>query len=275
MHEVTAKMGKLSIGPKTPASAGGGLRMVLYPNVHAVYLPIPDACTSYVEYLDKAKGQVRAEFAAFIRSISSAEQTLSGGDITTEDNYFRDGELLLSNGEQCDLKTLGGHLILHERKLFYGNYNKTRQTISFTKGGSWPNECNSWLGNESMSKILDLGYVGECISEFDACNKHLSAKEPSRVLAAIADPRVRQQVDWQSPSQAALARSHVSMNKRQEELARSMRFNVEGVQGPPGTGKSTLIYHLTESFVPSGSVVLCCAVQNKAIDSLAEKFSKR
>lgn len=41
-----------------------------------------------------------------------------------------------------------------------------------------------------------------------------------------------------------------------------------------GTGKSTVIYHIIRSFLPPNEVTLACCVQNKAVDSIAEKLVK-
>jgi uncharacterized protein YjfI (DUF2170 family) len=48
--------------------------------------------------------------------------------------------------------------------------------------------------------------------------------------------------------------------------------SIEGIQGPPGTGKSTSIALLARYFIPLNEIILATCVQNKAVDSIAEKL---
>lgn len=272
---LTSALRGLRVSPSKPRTElNAGLRMILHPDTSASYTTIPDS-SSTSSYLSLVKAHIRAEYACFIRSVSSAEQKIRPLAQAMDKHTFGGGEVMLTTGEPVDVEALSGHLMLFACTLYYARYSKTHGTVSFARGGSWPNSCNTHLGTESYSTLLDLGYAGEYVSELEACVAHESGEAPaSSLLEAIANPARRQLVPWERPSMHSLTLSPVPINARQYELAAGMRYSVEGVQGPPGTGKSTLIYHLTESFVPTGSIVLCCAVQNKAIDSLAEKFSK-
>lgn len=64
----------------------------------------------------------------------------------------------------------------------------------------------------------------------------------------------------------------VPSNEVQRDAVNALQCSIEGIQGPPGTGKSTTIFHILNSRVPKDKVAIVTCVQNKAVDSIAEKL---
>lgn len=79
-----------------------------------------------------------------------------GIDITCDrEERFNAGMLKLAESdEDVQLESLGGHLILHHKRMYYGHYNKRTDTLSFTSGSSWPNVCSYHLGMLSEEMLL-------------------------------------------------------------------------------------------------------------------------
>ena len=89
------------------------------------------------------------------------------------------------------------------------------------------------------------------------------------VLACVANPNRRTPFVYNTG--AHIDTSNIGCNAVQEGILRSMTTNIEGIQGPPGTGKSTTIFHILNSLILDAALVTC--VQNKAVDSIAEKLA--
>ena len=81
----------------------------------------------------------------------------------------------------------------------------------------------------------------------------------------------RRRVLWKAPLGLTHARS-TPLNQSQHAALDGLKWDVELICGPPATGKSTTIHALAIECVEPDDVVLICAVQNRAIEALADKF---
>ena len=119
-------------------------------------------------------------------------------------------------------------------------------------------------------RLFVIGYVRTYfVDVLAAMNVLKSPATIPPVLKCIANPLQRQ--PFQYNTAAVIDSSNIGCNKVQETILRSMSTNIEGIQGPPGTGKSTTIFHILNSMLEDAAVVTC--VQNKAVDSIAEKLA--
>jgi hypothetical protein len=116
-------------------------------------------------------------------------------------------------------------------------------------------------------------YIGDSISEYKACVKLLKESMENELLAAVADPSRRKLVRFLTPSREEIDLGQkIPINDGQFAILSSLSQSIEGIQGPPGTGKSTSIALLARHFIPADEVILATCVQNKAVDSIAEKL---
>jgi hypothetical protein len=58
----------------------------------------------------------------------------------------------------------------------------------------------------------------------------------------------------------------------QKTLLNSLAYQLEGIQGPPGCGKTSLICCIIRSILPKHGLVLVTAVQNRAVEEVAERL---
>ena len=123
--------------------------------------------------------------------------------------------------------------------------------------------------------VLDLGYIGDFLDDHAACCKLLLQVETGHVsplLAAVADPQLRQLSKWHSGS-VQQDTSTVAINTEQRDAVAGLAYEIEGIQGPPGTGKSTTIHWIIKTRLAPGDVALATCVQNKALGAIAEKLA--
>lgn len=190
-----------------------------------------------------------------------------------------------------ELQELHEHLLVIDGRLYLGQFRANELTLAAGQAYSEVNAAAAFSDELVESQplygdgaavgstrriVYDLGYIGDCLNEYRACQHWLAIPEESwpAILCATADPLRRRPVQYQSPPGTAFGTS-VSINARQKRVLDGLRFNIEGIQGPPGTGKSTVIYHITTRYLDgSNSVTLATCVGNKAVDAIAEKFAK-
>jgi len=131
-------------------------------------------------------------------------------------------------------------------------------------------DCARYYSSDSERRMFVMGYVRPFYVDALAAMEFIAnpASVPP-VLKCVADPTARRPFAYNAG--AAIDASRIGCNTVQESILRSMGTNIEGIQGPPGTGKSTTIFHIISSLVPDAALVTC--VQNKAVDSIAEKLA--
>jgi hypothetical protein len=131
-------------------------------------------------------------------------------------------------------------------------------------------ECARFYDNDSVRRMFVMGYIRPYHADMVAAMEFI--QKPASIpliLRCIANPTLREPFRYNST--APVDTSHIGCNAVQESILRSMRTNIEGIQGPPGTGKSTTIFHIINSLITDAALVTC--VQNKAVDSIAEKLA--
>jgi DNA polymerase III delta prime subunit len=126
-----------------------------------------------------------------------------------------------------------------------------------------------------------IGYIGDLVSAWKATaelrcaltgGKTRTGGAPAlALLGALRSNGAIANGDWMQPLAAHAMRS-MPLNVSQHAALAGLSQNLQLIRGPPGTGKSTTIYALVVECVPKHESVLICAVQNKAIEALAEKF---
>jgi hypothetical protein len=119
-----------------------------------------------------------------------------------------------------------------------------------------------------------LGYVKPYISELSAVQafqKH--PRQGGKMLAVLASPATRDKFAYNTVSTGLHDFSSVvPSNELQRAIISGLDARIECIQGPPGTGKSTTIFHIMQSAIPSRYHCIITCVQNKALDSIAEKL---
>lgn len=128
---------------------------------------------------------------------------------------------------------------------------------------------NNWFRSAHGSpQYRSLGYVGDGLNCLAAIAAITRSGRSSPLLTAVADPRRRSLGSWRAPTDVS------GLNAGQEAALRGLRRNIEAISGPPGTGKSTMIAAIAREALPSGSCAVVSAVQNRAIESIAEKLAR-
>jgi DNA polymerase III delta prime subunit len=240
---------------------------------HTTYQTVPIA-SSINEYLRIVKSNILSEYSGFLNQSSQTkiEAKFSfdkyGYVIVTHARQSRD----LPKPEDISLPELHHHAMIYQGHLCISRYHGAKKVIILKESGRWEgrriptNVFNDFYGYE---EIIDLGYIGDLLNEYSACNA-IYISTPS-IMHSIIDPRNRRRVEY--GKHIPLSDS-VPINDRQLLILNNLQYDIEAIQGPPGTGKSTTIYHIVNSFLPEGSVTLATCVQNKAVDAIAEKFAK-
>ncbi len=124
-----------------------------------------------------------------------------------------------------------------------------------------------------------VGYVKPYFEELMAVNElQLKLRTRSRedgmlsMLSMLANPMTRGEFMFNSGGGTELSDDKVPMNELQRTIIGGLGKKIECIQGPPGTGKSTTIFHIVQGAIPAGYHAIVTCVQNKALDSIAEKL---
>lgn len=119
-----------------------------------------------------------------------------------------------------------------------------------------------------------VGFVHPCYAEVSAILElmHDPRHTKNCMLLAVADPFNRCPFAFRGGGEDAEFSDKVPINTPQRTIVEMLDRNLECIQGPPGTGKSTTIFHIVQTAVPAGYHAIVACVQNKALDSIAEKL---
>ena len=120
-------------------------------------------------------------------------------------------------------------------------------------------------------QVFLMGFVGSYMKDIKASIR--AQERRYLLLESIADSNRLMPFNYQKATITEDTPMTIKINSRQLQCLRGLKSNVEGIQGPPGTGKSTTIFHLLNSFVPADYLAIVTCVQNKAVDSIAEKLA--
>ena len=120
--------------------------------------------------------------------------------------------------------------------------------------------------------MREVGYVGSYVNDMAALmlQARCCSSDLGRGLWALG--RVPAPVGF-APAPDTLCAS-VPISAAQDRAVREIGHVFELVHGPPGTGKSTTIFHIVHARAARDAVSIVTAIQNKAIDALAEKFAR-
>jgi hypothetical protein len=156
------------------------------------------------------------------------------------------------------------HLLLPKR-----NEGEGSESLVLKAGRRIEDRFNT--GDASFFHVV--GYVQPYFAELSAI-KELESKLKARkddisLLSMLAAPATRGEFAYNPDKTFS---ELVPSNELQRTIIENLRHKIECIQGPPGTGKSTTIFHIVQSAVPAGYHAIVTCVQNKAVDSIAEKL---
>ena len=156
------------------------------------------------------------------------------------------------------------HLLLPKR-----NEGDASESLVLKTGRRIEDRFNT--GDASFFHVV--GYVQPYFAELSAIKELESKLKAHRddisLLSMLAAPATRGEFSY-NPDKAFS--ELVPSNELQRTIIENLRHKIECIQGPPGTGKSTTIFHIVQSAVPAGYHAIVTCVQNKAVDSIAEKL---
>jgi hypothetical protein len=236
----------------------------LYPTSHNFQSHSPSANPNI--YLNKNKNNILSEHWALIQNSSTPAKfpvsipIKNGKDIVSA---------IKANAPDDIVDLLDLHLnfgVLNNRFCIL-EYHNSDDSLYIHKGK------NKTMPFPSKNVFHNYGYIGDSISEYKACLTLLSLKPFSALLTATADPTKRKSVKFLTPTRAEINLGQkIPINDGQFSILSGLSQSIEGIQGPPGTGKSTSIALLARHFIPRNEIILATCVQNKAVDSIAEKL---
>ena len=118
-----------------------------------------------------------------------------------------------------------------------------------------------------------VGFMHPYYAELGAIQELLQLRGKNDMLVTLANPCNRCPFPFCGGEGCEFSEK-VPINERQRTIIEMMDRNLECIQGPPGTGKSTTIFHIVQTAVPAGYHAIITCVQNKALDSIAEKLGQ-
>lgn len=242
--------------------------------------PFPDNGMSVNQYLTVVRRGILAEFHAFVRKsfpprayhgwqedrliTHRVVASYKGND--DEGNEHYKFEL---DDTSMGIKDLNGSLCIFRNYLCLVNVNGNDD--GFLQRGIDLEDIN-FDDNEvcysTDDRVFVIGYAGSYVNELAAVLEMMESPVP--ILKSIADPRKRRVV---AMPMGSLDLSE-NLNAEQHAAICGLRYDVEGIQGPPGTGKSTTIDSIIRRRMQPLTCALVTCVQNKAVDSVAEKLAK-
>jgi hypothetical protein len=233
-----------------------GLRPFLHPDLAAVFKDLPPR-SNVTNYLKAAARNVLAEYrlsleesnAVFVSfTLVPPEQLGSDSD---EDDIFALSVLSVPRNDseeasEVELKDLHNHVGVWQGNIAILAYaeidlEKPGSTADApVMAGPTPVLCiltgARWVGrpfdvDDDGTIFVDLGYVGDAINEHAAALALLEREDrkPSSLLRSVADPQLRREAAYRTPSAAFT--SVVPINAMQRSVLDGMRDDVEAIQG--------------------------------------------
>jgi len=239
-----------------------------------------ESCASY---LRKCKNNLHAEIWAFYQSkINPSFKTWRDALMTRV--YFDDGSFPTITALYTDtrhdsvfeLQDAGWSLAVLNNRLFLLIPKRDKETGDLTLKMVQGAEISDSHATGSSSYMHLMGYVKPYFTDLSAIvqlQKGVAEKnlpnDQLLMLKQVAAPELRVPFAFATDRRFSDA---VPSNEMQRTVIRSLSNGIECIQGPPGTGKSTTIFHILQSLLPSDKKAIVTCVQNKAIDSIAEKL---
>ena len=119
-----------------------------------------------------------------------------------------------------------------------------------------------------------VGYVQPYYAELSAIKEFqlkLKGGKGDDMISMLANPSTRGEFLFNMGCMK-FSNEVVPINELQSTIIGGLSKKIECIQGPPGTGKSTTIFHIVQSAIPAGYHAIVTCIQNKALDSIAEKL---
>jgi|LauGreDrversion4_2_1035121.scaffolds.fasta_scaffold01480_2 hypothetical protein len=223
--------------------------------------------------------KVRPEFRAW-RDVLMDRVYFQSREVRDEDNVLRlvvGAFQDVTCSKAVDLKDLRWswvvwrdqlHLLLPPGKKMGAGAGED-DTLMFRAGCRVNDRYNS--GGDNFFHVV--GYVQPYYAELSAVKEfQLKVKGGKRdeMISMLANPSTRGEFLFNSRTE--FPEEMVPINELQHTIIGGLGKKIECIQGPPGTGKSTTIFHIVQSAIPAGYHAIVTCVQNKALDSIAEKL---
>jgi hypothetical protein len=222
----------------------------------------PDSCRAYFK---RMLAEVVAEYGAFVAQGRP-------GPLATKVTEFEKNKYTTSS-PGCDdvLEQFNCSLVVLDGAVWLATYNREEGFI-WLHGGSSIRVSDGCRRADASGVMREVGYVGSYVNDMAALM--LQARSCCSDLGRGLRTMVRVPVSAElAPAPAALCAS-VPASAAQTRAVRGVGHAYELVHGPPGTGKSTTIFHVVHARAKRDAVSIVTAMQNKAIDALAEKFAQ-
>jgi superfamily I DNA and/or RNA helicase len=120
-------------------------------------------------------------------------------------------------------------------------------------------------------KIVNMGYIGNLLHQYSASIQIIrNYNKYSYLYDSVLDPTIYIKGDYNdTTNNIDNTKIKNSKDRYQSKAMNELYNNIEIIHGPPGTGKTTLIMDIIKNKIPSHHNILCCAIQNQAIDVIA------
>lgn len=160
-------------------------------------------------------------------------------------------------------------LVVWENRLYLLLPNREAPGMLILKPGK---QLTDMYDSGSPEFFHVVGFMHPYYAELGAIQELLQHRGKNDMLVTLADPCNRCPFPFCGGEGCEFSEK-VPINEPQRTIIEMMDQNFECIQGPPGTGKSTTIFHIVQTAVPTGYHAIITCVQNKALDSIAEKLS--
>ena len=212
-------------------------------------------------YFDTLQINIIAEFKNFVNNfyedfnnIKYLENIVDGDKILIINNYdIMTNNILLIND---NIHFVSSQILIKDE-----NYNKITIYPQIKT-----NKC----------EIINMGYVGNLLHQYSASIQILRKYYKYKYFYdSVLDPSIYIKGDYND-----LINNNNNINnpdlkdRYQVNATNDLSNNIEIIHGPPGTGKTTLIMDIIKKKIPCHHTILCCAIQNQAIDVITNSLLK-
>lgn len=149
-----------------------------------------------------------------------------------------------------------------------------------------------WQAREALSRkalhlferaeptlFLRIAYVGDVVTALTSTRRlrrppqsNTSTASQNLLASLVPNGDGRVNISWDDPHDLHAEGRRVDLNESQHGALLGLQHNIELICGPPATGKSATIHALVTECL-GDDVAIVTAVQNRAIEALADKFA--
>ena len=260
-------------------STNNAIRSLLFPDaIEPIPVTPTESCNSY---LRKCKNNLVVEIAAFQESKLNPSHPNWRDAQMTKVYFERAGDYVSGifvdpkHTVPLDLQEAAWNIALFEESL-YLLVPKTNEIGTSLLKMIEGKRISDHHHTGSKHYMHLLGYVKPHymdLTTIELLENNLSEKKLSDsrrlMLKQVADPR---RIAPYAFSTGRPFKHIMPSNETQRRVVENLSNCMECIQGPPGTGKSTTIFHILQNRLPEDCKAIVTCVQNKAIDSIAEKL---